>query len=261
MNDSWLGGIAYEKFMGRWSALVARQFLSWLAGSQARTWLDVGCGTGSLTQCIIDEYRPGQVISIDSSIDLISHAKRSIANPAVHFGVGLAECLPLRSNSVDAVVSGLVLNFVPQPGKAVAEMLRVCRAGAQIGIFVWDYADGMRMLRHFWDAAVKLDPGAQQADEGERFPLCQPGQLEALVREARLKQVEAAPVEVMTVFRDFDDYWQPFLGGAGPASRYLMSLPDAHRQRLKQALLQRLPTDDQGRISLMARAWAVKGTA
>jgi SAM-dependent methyltransferase len=261
MNDSWLSGIAYERFMGRWSTLVAQEFLNWLAITPARSWLDVGCGTGSLTKLILETYQPKEIISIDSSGDFISHAQRSIANPSVHFKVGLAQSLELDSNSIDTVVSGLVLNFVPQPKAAILEMLRVAKPGGKIGIFLWDYADGMQMLRYFWDAAVELDNNANEFDEGIRFPLCQEGQLESLIREVGLKQVEATAIEVKTVFKNFDDYWQPFLGNVGPAPNYTMSLNQKDRQKLEVKLRKSLPTDDNGSISLIARAWAAKGTA
>ena len=225
------------------------------------SWLDVGCGTGSLTKLILEICHPTEIISIDSSSDFISHAQHSIVNPIVRFRVGLAQSLELESNSVDAVVSGLVLNFVPQPEVAVSEMLRVTKPGGKIGIFLWDYADGMQMLRYFWDAAVELDNNANDLDEGIRFPLCQKGQLESLVREVGLKQVETTAIEVKTVFQNFDDYWQPFLGNVGPAPSYTMGLNPINRQKLEDKLRNSLPIDENGSISLNARAWAVKGTA
>lgn len=261
MSDSWASGIAYEKFMGRWSILIAQKFLNWLAISPARSWLDVGCGTGSLTKIILETHQPKEIISIDSSSDFISHAQHAISNPAVHFKVGLAQSLELGSNSIDATVSGLVLNFVPQPKDAIVEMLRVTKPGGKIGIFLWDYAEGMQMLRYFWDAAIELNNNANQLDEGVRFPLCQEGQLESLIREVGLKQVEAIPIEAKTVFQNFDDYWQPFLGNVGPAPSYTMSLNQKDRQNLEDKLRKALPIDANGSISLIARAWAVKGTA
>ena len=261
MNDSWLSGIAYERFMGRWSILIAKRFLNWLAVPPARTWLDVGCGTGSLTNLIFEVHQPKEIISIDSSSDFISHAQRSITDPSVHFKVGLAQSLELDSNSIDVVVSGLVLNFVPQPKAAVLEMMRVTKPGGKIGIFLWDYAVGMQMLRYFWDAAVELDNKAIEFDEGMRFPLCQEGQLESLIREVGLKHIEAIPIEVMTVFQNFNDYWQPFLGNVGPAPSYAMNLNEKDRQKLADKLRKSLPIDDSGSISMMARAWAVKGIA
>lgn len=261
MQDHWLSGIAYEKFMGRWSTLVAQKFLNWLAIGPERSWLDVGCGTGTLTRLILENYQPKAIISIDSSGAFISHAQRSISDPRVHFVVGLAQSLELVSNSMDAIVSGLVLNFVSQPKDAVSEILRVTKPGGKIGIFLWDYGDGMQLLRYFWDAAVELDKNAKEFDESIRFPLCQEGQLESLIREVGLKQVEAMPIEVTTVFQNFDDYWQPFLGSVGPAPSYTMSLNQKKRRTLEEKLRKSLPIDDHGSISLLARAWAVKGTA
>jgi len=156
MTDSWQSAIAYEKFMGRWSTLIAQKFLDWLAIPPAHSWLDVGCGTGALTKLILEAHQPKEIISIDSSSDFISYAQRTITNPTVHFEVGLAQSLELDSHSIDVVVSGLVLNFVPQPKDAILEMLRVTKPDGKIGIFLWDYAVGMQMLRYFWDAAVNL---------------------------------------------------------------------------------------------------------
>lgn len=261
MDDSWLSGIAYERFMGRWSTLVAQEFLRWLAVPSDCRWLDIGCGTGSLARLILETSHPKEIIAIDSSSDFISHAQRSIMDPRIHFRVSLAQSLDLDSNCMDAVVSGLALNFISPPEVAVSEMLRVTKPGGKIGAFVWDYADGMQMLRYFWDAAVELDQSASEFDEGIRFPLCREGQLESLIREVGFKQVETVPIEVETLFQDFDDYWQPFLGGVGPAAGYTMSLSQKDRQKLEDKLQKVLPIDRNGSISLIARAWAVKGTA
>lgn len=247
--------------MGRWSNLVARKFLNWLAVSPGSIWLDVGCGTGSLTKLILETSQPKKVFSIDSSGVFINHAKQLIADPRVIFQVGMAQALELKSNSVDAVVSGIMLNFVPQPEPAVAEMIRVAKPGGTIGIFLWDYAEGMEMLRYFWDAAIELNNGAKEYDEGIRFPLCKEGQLESLVEKIGLKKVEAMPIEVKTKFKNFDDYWMPFLGNVGPAPSYVMILGEKARQNLKNKLRETLPVEEDGSISLVARVWAVKGKA
>jgi len=260
-NDSWSSGEQYDKFMGRWSNLVAEKFLDWLAVPPRSSWLDVGCGPGTLTKFILQTCQPKKITSIDLSSEFIFHAKQSIADPVVSFQVGSAEALELETNSVDAVVSGIMLNFVPQPEKAVNEMLRVTKPGGTIGIFLWDYAVGMQMLRYFWDAVVQLNSSANEFDEGLRFPLCRKGQLEALVIKCGLKQVEAIPIKVKTIFNNFDDYWLPFLGNVGPAPSYVMSLGETERQKLKNKLLETLPIEKDGTISLMARAWAAKGKA
>jgi len=258
-NDSWSSGEQYEKFMGRWSNLVAEKFLDWLAVPPNNCWLDVGCGTGALTKLILQTCQPKKIISIDSSSEFINHAQQDIVDPAVSFRVGDAESLELETNSVDAVASGIMLNFIPQPQKAVAEMIRVAKPNGTIGIFIWDYADGMQMLRYFWDAVVELNSKAKELDEGLRFPICREGQLEALVKQAGLKNVEVLPLVIKTEFKNFDDYWIPFLGNVGPAPSYVMSLGENERQELKNKLLETLPLEKDGTISLMARAWALKG--
>jgi SAM-dependent methyltransferase len=259
MNDSWMSGNPYERFMGRWSHLIAQEFLAWMAIPPAQDWLDIGCGTGALTKLILENHAPQSTVSIDSSSEFIQFAQQTIPHPAATFKVGDAQDLPLETNAIDALVSGIMLNFVPQPKTAVSEMRRVVKPTGQIGIFVWDYADGMEMLRTFWDTAVSLDPAATPFDEGLRFPLCQQGQLETLVREAGLQQVEARPIEVPTIFKNFDDYWQPFLGNVGPAGSYVASLTPSAQQQLASKLRETLPIAPDHSITLSARAWAVKG--
>ena len=117
------------------------------------------------------------------------------------------------------------------------------------------------MLRYFWDAAVEIDDNAREHDEGIRFPICQEGHLESLLREAGLKQVEATAIEIKTVFQNFDDYWQPFLGKVGSAPGYMASMNPEAMEKLEEKLRRSLPIAEDGSISLMARAWAVKGTA
>ena len=158
------------------------------------------------------------------------------------------------------MVSGLVLNFVPDPAAAVAEMTRVARPGGAVAAYVWDYRDGMELMRRFWDAAVALDPVARELDEGQRFgPMCRPEVLAALFRDAGLRRVEARAVDVPTRFRDFDDYWMPFLGGQGPAPGYAMTLSENRRAALRERIRADLPIASDGSISLSARAWAVRG--
>ena len=257
-TDPWEDGDQYEKFMGRWSKLISRKFLAWLDVPPDRVWLDLGCGTGSLTKLLLENYRPEKVIAVDSSGDFIAFAEQSIVSPVVHFQVGLAEELDLESGSIDASVSGIMLNFVSHPERVIAELKRVTKPGGIIGIFVWDYSKGMEMLRYFWDAAVELDADANEYDEGIRFPLCREGQLESLIRQSGVKEVEAMPLEENIVFSSFHDYWHPFLGNIGPAPGYLMSLQETERQKLEDKLRESLPAAQDGSISLKVKAWAVK---
>jgi hypothetical protein len=157
------------------------------------------------------------------------------------------------------VVSALVLNFVPRPDAALAEMRRVTRAGGWVGGYVWDYAEGMQLIRRFWDAATALDPAAAELDEARRFPLCRPEPLRALFATGGLSDVDVEEIVARTRFADFDDLWGPFLGGQGPAPGYCVALPPERRHALRERLRGTLPTASDGSITLTARAWAVRG--
>lgn len=259
-NDVWASGAAYEPYVGRWSRLVAGELLTWLAVPPGRRWLDVGCGTGALAQSLLEHTAPGEVVGIDASEGYAAYARDRVRDPRARFEVGDARALPFDDGSFDAVVSGLVLNFVPEPERAAAEMVRVTRAGGPVVAYVWDYAGRMELMRHFWDAAVSLDPGARDLDEGVRFPLCRPEPLADLFRGAGLDQVEVRAIDVPTVFRGFDDYWSPFEGGQGPAPGYVMSLDEDRRIALRKLIRASLPLEPDGSIHLIARAWATRGT-
>jgi SAM-dependent methyltransferase len=258
-KDVWDAGDRYEPYVGRWSRRVAREFLNWLAVSDGKEWLDVGYGTGALTQAIIKQKHPNSVIGIDASPGYAAYARSRIESPRARFEVGDAQSLPMDTASLDAAVSGLVLNFVPEPLRAVAEMARVVRPGGIVAAYVWDYAGKMELMRYFWDAAVALNPDAEALDEGRRFPICQPQPLAELFAHAGLSEVEVRPIDVATDFRDFDDYWSPFLGGQGPAPGYAVSLSDTRRTSLQERIRSKLPVTKDGSIHLIARAWAARG--
>ena len=245
--------------MGRWSRPVAEQFLSWLAAPANGCWLDVGCGTGVLSGAIFEHAAPAIVTGLDFSPQFVTYSQTQFTGKPASFLVSDAGALPLKRASVDTAVSGIALNFFPQPQNAVAEMARVTRPGGQVAVYVWDYAEGMQMLRIFWDAAVALDPPAAELDEGVRFPLCRPEPLAALFERAGLSGVQTEAIEVQTRFADFDDYWRPLLGGVGPVPGYIVGLPEAARAALKERLREMLPAAEDGSIVLTARAWAVRG--
>ena len=258
--EVWASGAAYEPYVGRWSRLVARELLSWLAVPPGSRWLDVGCGTGALSQTILELAAPRRVRGIDPSAGYVAYAREQVRDARASFAVGDARALPYADATSDAVVAGLVLNFVPDPGRAVAEMARVAQPGGGVAAYVWDYAGEMQLMRYFWDAAAALDPAARDLDEGDRFPLCRPEPLSALFRDAGLAGVATRAIDVPTHFRDFDDYWAPFLGGQGPAPGYAMSLSEERRAALRDRLRAALPVEPDGSIPLIARAWAVRGT-
>jgi SAM-dependent methyltransferase len=257
--DTWSAGDAYERYVGRWSRLAADAFVEWLAVPAGAAWLDVGCGTGALSATILDRAQPGRVNGVDLSWPFLRQASRTLTNPGARFTVGRAEQLPIASTRFDAVVSALALNFVPAPDAALTEMTRTARVDGLVAVYVWDYADGMQVMRYFWDAAVALDPGAAPLDEARRFPICHPESLAALFRGAGLEAIETRAIDVPTPFRDFDDYWSPFLGAQGPAPGYAMALSEERRARLRDRLRRTLPAAADGSIALVARAWAIRG--
>jgi SAM-dependent methyltransferase len=257
-REVWAKGDACEAYVGRWSRPVAAKFLQWLAVPPGRRWLDVGCGTGALTGTVLSAAAPAEVTGVDPSEGFLTTARSRLA---ARFITGDARALPVPDASVDVVVSGLALNFVPAPAAAVAEFTRVAAPGGLVAAYVWDYADGMAMMRHFWDAATSLDPSAAALDEGRRFSICSTATLSDLWSNAGLSDVTTRPIDTTAVFADFDDYWTPFLGGTGPAPGYVASLPDEHRDTLRDLLRERLPRAADGSIPLLARALAVRGTA
>jgi ubiquinone/menaquinone biosynthesis C-methylase UbiE len=258
-HDAWQAGDSYDLYMGRWSRQIAPRFLDWLDAPKGLAWLEVGCGTGALSAAILERCVPTSLLAVDPSEGFLIKARANVADGRVEFQVADAQNLPVETASRDIVVSGLVLNFVPDRERALNEMKRVARPGGMIGFYVWDYpGGGMEFMRAFWSAAVVLDPNAQEFTEDRRFPFCTPEGLTDLVKRAGLIVVEWTPIEAPTVFKDFDDYWRPFTLGAGPAPGYFVSLDPDAQDRLKRKLEDSLPRRDDGAIPMKARAWAVK---
>ena len=258
-HDAWQAGDRYDAYMGRWSRQIAPRFLDWLAATDGLDWLDIGCGTGALSASILARCNPRSLISIDPSEGFVTTARGAIQDGRAMFKVGDAQALALQTGSRDVVVSALVLNFVPDKSKALGEMKRVGRAGGTVGLYVWDYpGHGVEFMDAFWSAAAAIDPAAAELTEDKRFPFCTPDGLGKLMREAGLVRVDCEPIEIPTVFRDFEDYWLPFTLGAGPAPGYCASLNPEARQRLKELLNGSLPRRQDGSIPLKTRAWAVK---
>lgn len=258
-HDAWQAGDNYDAYMGRWSRQIAPRFLDWFNAPHDTHWLEVGCGTGALTECILHQCSPQSLIAVDPSSGFIALAEQKITDTRVRFEVGDAQMLAVQSASKDVVVSALVLNFIPDRLKALSEMKRVCAEDGLVGFYVWDYpGGGIEFMRAFWNAAGSLDPNALELAEGTRFPFCTQEGLIDLVSASGLSVIRCEAIEVPTVFEDFDDYWHPFTLGAGPAPGYCISLEPAARQELKEKLFQTLPRDNSGTISMKARAWALK---
>ncbi|MGW6789449.1 class I SAM-dependent methyltransferase [Streptomyces chartreusis] len=256
--DVWSSGAAYERYMGRWSRAVARRFLAWLDRPAGLRWLDVGCGTGALSALVTELHDPERVLGCDRSEAFVSTAAAAPVR-AAGFVVGDAMALPVRDGVFDVAVSGLTLNFLPEPPSAVGELTRAVRPGGQIAAYVWDYGEGMGFLHAFWTAATATDPAAAALDEARRFPGCGPEALHRLWTDAGLDDVSTTPVEVPTLFADFADLWDPFRTGQGPAPGYVATLAPAARDRLRDALHARVPVAPDGSVPLTARAWAVRG--
>ena len=249
---------AYEQFMGRWSRRLAPLLVKYASIAGQDAVLDVGSGTGALAFAIADAVPAARVTGIDPSSGYVKYAQSRSSSDRVRFQVGDAQALEFRDATFDKTVSLLVMNFIPDPAKALREMIRVTRPGGVVAAAVWDYGDGMQMLRVFWDEAVALDPSSESRDE-RHMPLCRAGELAALWRRHGLADVTEVPLVIALPFKSFDDFWAPFLKGQGPAGAYVASLPEPARLALRDRLRKRLEADAAGSYVLHARAWGVKG--
>jgi len=258
MRDKWTDGDAYELYVGRWSRKVGELFLQWLDPPSNLHWLDLGCGTGALTAEVLRRCRPRSVIGVEPSEGFLSFARQQVRDASVEFRQGSGERIPLDDRSVEIAISGLVLNFISAKPAAMRELARVVKTGGIVAAYVWDYAGHVQFMRRFWDAAMALNPAARDKDEGVRFPVCRPAPLAELFAASGFADVSVGPIDIATPFRDFDDFWTPFLSGIGPAPGYCMALSDPERLALRQRLKETVPTDPDGMILLAARAWAVR---
>jgi len=261
LRDSWAAGSTYEEFMGRWSRRLAARFVSWLSIPAGTHWLDIGCGTGALADAIGSGAAPASVVGCDPAEPFIEYARKHSRNPRLSFLVAGVGAIPCRAEGYGSVTSLLALNFFPDAPAAVREMGSLAAPRGTVSACVWDYADGMQILRRFWDAAVALDARARELDEARRFPTCDRGPLVDLFGAAGLRDVRCESIEIPTEFASFDDYWRPLLGGTGPAPSYVATLDASGRAALARRLEQDLPRATSGAIALTARAWAVRGTA
>lgn len=259
-RDSWAAGSIYEDFMGRWSRRLATQFVSWLHIPPGVHWLDVGCGTGALTDAICTRADPASILGCDPAKPFIEFARDQSRDARISFVTAGVGSLPRRPEGYGSVTSLLALNFFPDSDAAIQEMQSLAAPRGTVSACVWDYGKGTQFLRHFWDAAATVDSAAEELDEGKRFPLCHPDALTSLFLRAGLVDVRCEAIEVSTTFASFRDYWQPFLGGTGPAPSYLASLDAQRRAILARKLEETLPRGPDGTIALTARAWAVRGT-
>jgi SAM-dependent methyltransferase len=247
---------AYDRHIGRYGPALAASLIAWAGVEPTGRVLDVGCGPGALTAALAGLLGAERVAAVDPSEPYAAACASRV--PGVRVDVAAAEALPFADDSFDAVLSQLVVNFMTDAPAGVREMRRVTRPGGTVAAAVWDYADGMTLLRRFWDAAVALDPEAADLDEGRSMPHCRPGELERLWLGAGLEDVRTGDLVVEAGYRGFDDLWQPLESGAGPSGTYAAALAPARRERLRDELRRRLETGD-GPFRLAARAWCVTG--
>lgn len=251
---------AYERFMGRWSRSLAPLFVAFAGIGDGDSVLDVGSGTGALTAAVAAAAPSSRIVGIDPAAPYVALARSQHASARVSFEVGDAQQMPFEAARFDRVLSLLVVNFIPDARKALGEMKRVTKPKGTIAAAVWDYGDGMEMLRVFWDEAVALHPTSASKDE-RNMRFCRPGELAALWRELGLEDVVEEGLTIETRFASFDDFWTPFLEKQGPAGAYTASLATTEREALRMRVRKRLLRDGPDRaITMHARAWAVRGT-
>jgi SAM-dependent methyltransferase len=257
-TDRWTSGADYDQWMGRWSRLLAREFLKWLDLPRGLHWIDVCCGSGVVTESVVEFCGPGRVTGIDASPQQIDFARQHRAQSNVTFQTGNAMELPFADSSFDVAVCGLGLNYIPNPVRGLEEFHRVVRPEGTIAVYVWDYSEGSRFLREFWDAAAAIDSEAVDFDQARRFPMCTPEGLRALFEQTGLQDSTVHALNVLTRFESFDDYWQPLLTGQGSAPNYLATRDQHCKTLIRDRLREVLPSDALGKIELPARAWAIR---
>jgi ubiquinone/menaquinone biosynthesis C-methylase UbiE len=257
--DKWTSGAHYDQWMGRWSRLLAQAFLKWLDFPAGMKWIDVCCGSGVVTEAIVELSAPASVAGVDASAEQIRFAREHRAYPNVTFETGDATALPFPDSGFDVAVCGLGLNYIPNPALALREFRRITRPGGTVAVYVWHYAQGARFLREFWDVAIAIDSEAASFDQAQRFPMCTQEELRSLFEQEKLEEIDVRALDVVTRFSGFDDYWEPLLTGQGSAPNYLAPRDEQMRTAIRERLRATLPRDRQGAIELPARAWAIRG--
>jgi SAM-dependent methyltransferase len=252
-------GASYERFMGRWSRLLAPGFIAFAGIKNGDRVLDVGTGIGSIAAAVEAGMPASEIAGVDPSPGFIAYAQNAAKSARLRFEVGDAQALTFEDASFDHTLSALVMNFIPDHNKAIAQMRRVTRSGGTISASVWDYDAGMQMLRFFWDEAVALDPTVEPKDE-RHMKLSRQGQLGDLWRHAGLTNIKEEPLSIDQAFTSFNDYWEPFTKGAGPGGAFVVSLSEDRRAELEARMRMRLLGDrPDGPFTLTAKAWCVRG--
>jgi SAM-dependent methyltransferase len=230
-----VAGTAYDSFMGRYSLALAGEFCDAVDVAAGQTALDVGCGPGALTGVLVSRLGAAAVYACDPSPSFRDEC--AARYPDVVVKLGRAESIPFEDEAVDHAMAQLALHFVSEPEAAAREMARVVRPGGTVSACVWDFDDGMEMLRGFWDAALSIDPDAP--DEARTLCFGRPGEIAALFSSAGIEDVRQSTLSVASTYASFDELWNGFLAGVGPAGSYCVSLSDGDRDRLRLALFRR----------------------
>jgi ubiquinone/menaquinone biosynthesis C-methylase UbiE len=249
---------AYDRWVGRYSPALARELTEFAGVTRGERALDVGCGPGALTTQLATISGAQNVAAVDPSESFVAACRER--NPRVRVELAGAASMPFQDGEFDHALAQLVVNFMPDAHAGLAEMRRVTGSGGAITACTWDYADGMTLIRNFFDAAIALEPSAAEHDEGTKMRYCQPDELQALWVESGLNDVEVRPLVVIGEYAGFEDLWSPLEYGVGPAGAYVVSLDAERRSALKDELRRRLGVADQP-FELTARAWAVRGVA
>lgn len=247
--------------MGRWSRRLAPEYVAWFGAPPGLRWLDVGCGTGAVTAAVLAAADPSEVVGIDPSPDFIAMATAAISDPRARFEVGDARDLPIETGSLDVAAAGLVVNHVPEPELAAAEMTRVVRPGGSVAAYVWDYTGEMQLIRIFWEGVDATGGADASRDLRPHYEIAKPDPFRKLFQSAGLNDVTVEPIDLPLHFPDFDDYWVPHtLAGPAPVQRFVALLDDDGKVALREALRSMLPIAADGSIDLIGRAWALRGT-
>jgi SAM-dependent methyltransferase len=250
---------AYDRFVGRYSYGLCEALASVAGIAAGSSVLDVGAGTGTGTRRLVELVGAHRVAAVDPSQPFAEALRGRF--PGVDVRVASAESLPFEDDSFDAAFAQLVVNFMADPHAGVAEMRRVTRPGGVVAACVWDYFGEMTLLRTFWDAAAELDPdGVEAVDERTRMRFGRQGELVDVWRQIGLEEVEDGELVVSAEYEGFDDLWEPFTKGVGPAGGYAASLDPEEQDALKAEYRRRLAVPDDS-FTLSARAWYAVGKA
>ena len=246
----------YDRFIGRYGAALGDAVLEAASVRPGMRVLDVGCGSGALAARAANVVGAENVAAVDPSEPFVEGCRARV--PGADVRVAPAESLPFRDGTFDAVLAQLVVNFMSDAPRGLAEMVRVAKPGGVVGAAVWDYAGEMRLLRAFWDSAAAVAPETAARDESRTLRYATPGELTGLWSGAALDDVSVSALEVDAQYDDFDDLWTPFLAGIGPAGALAASLDPAAQEALREELRSRLG-NPAGPFTLTAKAWFVRG--